>query len=529
MPSQIKEMDMKLKRLYLLLVLLLLGCSSQSILSSKMTYEDKLLYYSLKHVLSQQELDVLLNMPLPEKGAWLNQFWKSKDPTPATEKNEFKEEHERRVKYARENFGTYIGDRLWDDRGDVYIIYGEPEEKEMGIYKAWRADYKAVTQSGIPPAGGDRGNPWEPDIDITRPKGGKGAGEDQSNTPGEGGQVRKEDPLAPRSGYDDFNITYGEIWHYYIQQLTLQFEDQKSTGFYTLVPYTDFFGNTQSFQEFSMQKVTKVDNKMIVYEHDYQGKPFDYAVDVLPFRGDKTTYNLDVNLGLPLKDMGLGGSDSSQVQVMRRISILDKRLNTLYSDSTILAKKVNKAGIEDQLIIDQLTYKLNPGEYTLAVEMRDMNTQKVGIYKKKFIIPEYSMPGTQEVSPLVMASLVRPAYRGETKFVKHGYVVIPAPSRVYYPDQLIYFYYEVYNLKSDNKGKTRYTIHYNLVDYKKKKEIAFYEPKTFEADTTDVFHTATLDASTIPSGEYALAIRITDINRGKDKVTLTGFKIANKK
>jgi len=231
---------------------------------------------------------------------------------------------------------------------------------------------------------------------------------------------------------------------------------------------------------------------------------------------------------LPLKDMGLGGSDSSQVQIMRRISVLDKKLNTLYADSTILTKKVDKTKIQDQLIIDQITYKLTPGEYTLAVEIRDLITQKVGIYRKKLIIPEYSMPGTQEISPLVMASLVRPAYRGETKFVKHGYVVVPAPSRVYYPEQLIYFYYEVYNLKKDSRGKTRYTIHYNLVDYKKKKEIAFYEPKTYEADTTEVFQTATLDASTIPPGEYALAIRITDVNRGKDKITLTGFKVAGK-
>ncbi|MCJ7509219.1 MAG: GWxTD domain-containing protein, partial [candidate division Zixibacteria bacterium] len=442
---------MKLKGFYLLLTLLFLGCSSQSILSSKMTYEDKLLYYPLKHVLSKEELKTLLTMDLSKRDEWLKQSWKSKDPTPATEKNEFKEEFDRRVKYALDNFGTYLGNRLWDDRGDVYVIYGEPEEREMGIYKAWRQDYKTITESGIPPAGGDRGNPWEPDIDIKK---GKGAKEGDEITAGTGGQVRKEDPIASRSGYDDFNITYGEIWHFYTQQLTLQFEDQKSTGFCTLVPYTDAFGKTESVQEFSMRKVSNVDNKKLVYQYDYQGKPFDFALDVLPFRGEKTIYNLDVNLGLPLKDMGLGGSDSSQVQIMRRISILDKKLNTLYSDSTILTKKVDKTKIQDQLIIDQITYKLTPGEYTLAVEMRDMNTQKVGIYRKKIIIPEYSMPGTQEISPLVMASLVRPAYRGETKFVKHGYVVVPAPSRVYYPEQLIYFYYEVYNLKKDNRGKT---------------------------------------------------------------------------
>jgi hypothetical protein len=127
-----------------------------------------------------------------------------------------------------------------------------------------------------------------------------------------------------------------------------------------------------------------------------------------------------------------------------------------------------------------------------------------------------------------MASDIRPANRYETKYVKHDLVVLPMPSRVYRPDEMIYFYYEVYNLKKDNQGKARYTVRYSLVDYKNKKEITFYEPETFETDKSDIFQHAEIDGSIIPPGEYALAVRITDINRNMDKVTLTGFKIAEK-
>ena len=519
---------MKTKFLLFLIFIFVCNMFGYATPSSITNLEDKLLRYAMKNVVSKKDLSALMKMRLSEREEWLKEFWKGKDPTPTTEQNEFRDEFQRRVNYALENFGTKTGDKLWDERGDVYIIYGEPDEKEMGVYKTWRTNYENANQSETQP-------PPE-DMDIFRGsddeshKGGKSPKSDRriGHSPGTNRQAPDEEQTVSGAPYDNFHMSYGEIWHYYTQQMIFQFEDQKSTGFYSLVPYTDPFGRTQSMQELSKLKIGKIENQEMLYKYDYQGKPFDYALDLLRFKGNGATYNLDIDLGFPLKDMGLGGPDSDQVEVMRRASILDDKLNTLFSDSATLRKKVDKAKLRDQLIIDQLVCVLNPGEYTLAMEVRDLVTQKVGVYKKEFIIPKYVTPGSQEISPVIMASLIRPAYLGETKFAKHGYVVVPMPSRVYYSDQPIYLYYEVYGLKQDDQGKVRYTINYSLVDYVKKKEVAFYEPKTFEADSTNLFHTAKLDASAIPPGEYALAVRITDINRGKDKVTLTSFKIAKK-
>ena len=519
-----------MKTKFLLFLIFIFVCSMPGYVtpSSITSYEDKLLYYSMKNVVSKKDLSALMKMQPSERGEWLKEFWKSKDPSPTTEQNEFKEELQRRVNHVLENFGIKTGDRLWDERGDVYIIYGEPDEKEMGVYKTWRVDYIGAGQS--------KTQMPSDEIDLFRKQddesyeGGKMPKPERriERSSRDNKQTQDEEQTVSGTAYDNFRMSYGEIWHYYTQQLIFQFEDQKSTGFYSLVPYTNSYGKSQSMQEFSKLKVGKIETQEILYKYDYRGEPFDYALNLLRFKGTGFTYNLDIDLGFPLKDMGLGGPDSDQVEVMRRASILDDKLNSLFSDSAILRKKVDRAKLRNQLIIDQLVCVLSPGEYTLAMEVRDLVTQKVGIYKKEFIIPKYVTPGSQEISPVVMASLIRPAYLGETKFVKHGYVVVPMPSRVYYSDQPIYLYYEVYGLKQDDQKKVRYTINYSLVDYIKKKEIAFYEPKTFEADSTNSFHTAKLDASAIPPGEYALAVRITDINRNKDKVTLTSFKIINR-
>lgn len=60
--------------------------------------------------------------------AW-DQFWKGRDPTPDTDRNEFKEEFFRRVRYANENFGVL--EPGWrSDRGHIYIQYGRPDQVE---------------------------------------------------------------------------------------------------------------------------------------------------------------------------------------------------------------------------------------------------------------------------------------------------------------------------------------------------------------------------------------------------------------
>jgi GWxTD domain-containing protein len=69
-----------------------------------------------------------------ERGMFIEEFWRHRDPTPGTPRNEFKEEHFRRIEYANKNFGRYSPFDGWaTERGRYYIILGEPEytEKHM--------------------------------------------------------------------------------------------------------------------------------------------------------------------------------------------------------------------------------------------------------------------------------------------------------------------------------------------------------------------------------------------------------------
>jgi len=66
-----------------------------------------------------------------DREQFIDQFWKRRDPTPDTEKNEYREEHYRRIAYANEHLAPTGGIPGWKtDRGRIYISYGPADEIE---------------------------------------------------------------------------------------------------------------------------------------------------------------------------------------------------------------------------------------------------------------------------------------------------------------------------------------------------------------------------------------------------------------
>ena len=70
-------------------------------------------------------------------------FWIEKDPTPTTRVNERLMEHWQRILYARENF-QYYEDPPYrtDDRGIIYVKFGEPDRRKFGFLGAGETELK---------------------------------------------------------------------------------------------------------------------------------------------------------------------------------------------------------------------------------------------------------------------------------------------------------------------------------------------------------------------------------------------------
>jgi GWxTD domain-containing protein len=84
----------------------------------------------VRYLISPEERKAFLSLPDAQKLQFIEDFWRKRDPDPATPTNEFKEEYLQRIRQANE---TFIGESQpgWlTDRGRVYILYGPPSRRD---------------------------------------------------------------------------------------------------------------------------------------------------------------------------------------------------------------------------------------------------------------------------------------------------------------------------------------------------------------------------------------------------------------
>jgi GWxTD domain-containing protein len=413
---------------------------------------------------------------------WLRRFWTKHDPTPTTTENEFRDEHERRVYHALYLFGAGgKGGPPWDDRGEVYIRYGQPDER-------------LVRRSDL-----------DEDMGGARPGVSRRDADDLFSTP-----LNTEGAAT-------------EVWTYYRWNQSFQFEDKRGLGFFQLVPVTDPEARRQDVGEFYATRLRAIDLQPAIYYHEYGKNLIDYALDVVRFRGDGGKWRIDVNLGYPLSELGRE-ADSASISVRRTMIVRNENEKEVYGEEGLIHRLVGGQALSNRLMVEQKTLMLPPGRYTLAVTTDDLCSGKTGTYVKTFRLPEYIVPEVQEISDIEMASFVWSIYEPGSPFVKSGHMVMPLPSRVYLPDQPLAFYYEVYNLLLDDQGRTQYEVAYDIAPAGGGKGYHFSEPGTQSSSDRQVARVGTLDLDAIPSGEYLLTVRVNDLVGKHERSSVGRFR-----
>jgi len=111
------------------------------------------------YIITPKEKDVFLQLETDrEREIFVEAFWKQRDPTSGTPRNEFKEEHYRRLGYANQFFGRGTPIPGWrTDQGRVYIVLGPPNtieyyENVMNVYPTQIWFYLGDPNLGLPTA-----------------------------------------------------------------------------------------------------------------------------------------------------------------------------------------------------------------------------------------------------------------------------------------------------------------------------------------------------------------------------------------
>jgi len=92
-----------------------------------------------------------------QRDLFIEEFWLQRDPTPGTSRNEFKEEHYRRIEYANKWLGRGTSKPGWKtEQGRIYIILGEPIYRDQFhnsqyIYPTELWFYQGSVSQGLEP------------------------------------------------------------------------------------------------------------------------------------------------------------------------------------------------------------------------------------------------------------------------------------------------------------------------------------------------------------------------------------------
>ncbi len=111
------------------------------------------------YIITAKEREVFLQLETSrERDLFIEAFWRHRDPNQITERNEFKEEHFRRIEYANRQYGRTSSVPGWKtDRGRIYILLGPPIsihrfDSSQSVHPSEIWFYQGLEKYGLPGA-----------------------------------------------------------------------------------------------------------------------------------------------------------------------------------------------------------------------------------------------------------------------------------------------------------------------------------------------------------------------------------------
>lgn len=474
------------------------------------------LYTDISLVASAEELEAYRAATEEEKTTFLNRFWLKRDSDILTAINERVIEHYRRVWYARTFFAAAASP--WDKRGEVYIRYGQPDYRSRSTRRQFVQNPKvqAVRDRMAVALYGDEAalltftGPVFPvranrshleatlfDQRVTPDAAGATTADDDVGI--DASQVsalaeKEQDPMATireNSRFDEFGdlntrLNFGgyapitldnevgtvpwETWTYtgIGNGMEITFTDERGTGAFDFAPIpppsldTDV-SRLARFTEYAPRVVFRnaVSRMPDVYRPRFHHPPLDFYFDLASFRAPEGGTTLEVYYGIPAAQVQVGQRrDVSYIQVKCALALAPADYSVIHRTSSSRAYRVaaDFSGVQKAFMPELLKLQVPPGKYDLQVQIKDLLSGHNGIYRQTVDVKEYP-DDRLRISDIQLAASISETKLQE-RFKKGEVWVVPMPTRNYRGAQQVYAYYEIYNLKKNRFGQTRFKVKY---------------------------------------------------------------------
>jgi len=450
----------------------------------------------LQYILNAYQLKQFFS--LPDDGArreWIARFWRSKDPTPTTEKNEMMIEHNIRVKLARQFFKL---DKwpYWDKRGEVYIRYGPPNYR--GIMHA------EVTARKVHPPGElwyySRHNMVVSFQDFNlnghyiysiNPL---GAMQDMDTDLVDFFAFASDEPLEQNipenllDAYRDPEVDTEAIpiqWSSFeeakigpkprpikrerMNRLSESWDDPVDPDRVNLLP-------DNPSEQFLLRKAEEMaanyegvlQDTPSSYPFNFQEKsrfPFFFGVE--QFKAGEAVNRVEVNVQFPVDPAREGEERNARTYVADAV-FLDSDYHEVARDEREIVMPIPRGDdAQARYVPAQLVGSLERNYYRVAVSVTEKETARESSYWSTLEFEDFS--GDLAISDILFAQKIEPADK-QSPFNRGALEVVPHPLRRYLRGSAVPVYFEVYNLGLNEDDLSDYTIEYRIVPHTSEKQ-----------------------------------------------------------
>jgi GWxTD domain-containing protein len=457
-----------------------------------------------------------------ERDAFIEEFWRRRDPTPDTEENEYKEEHYRRIAYANEHFAAGIPG--WKtDRGRIYIMYGKPDTIDshpMG------GPYQRPAEEG---GGNTETYPFE----VWRYRYLEGIGQEIEIEFVDDCQCGAYEMTIDRSKKDALlNVPNAGLTDMEAMGMANKADrfrgglERLGTGPFNQDLSTKQFDRLDTFAKLNRAPLVKSELRGELVKSTIRTNvlPFDVRVDFVKLTSD--TVLVPITLQVPLRSLVWANKDGLQravINIYGQLTTLSGKIVQTFEDSRV--KEIPPDVLEKEINTTSLYWKalpMRPGLYRLDVVVKDVNGDKVGIFSRSYTVPDYSNDEKLSSSTLILADQVRqvPSHEvGTGDFVIGVNKVRPRvqPSdgkpASFKKDEKLNFWMQVYNLGVDETTKRpSATVEYQVVDTATNKAVVDFTESTAQMGNVgeQITLAKSVPLSSLQPGVYQVTIKVND-------------------
>ncbi|MCZ6635946.1 MAG: tetratricopeptide repeat protein [bacterium] len=522
---------------------------------SKLEENEQDVYNDLGLIAGGDILKAYRDAPKEARKELFDSFWRMRDPAPVTASNERLLEHYRRIAFALEHFGAYRFP--WDARGEAYIRYGRPDHisKSSNIQIEMDPRVVAVKERLIQKSG-------EAGQRLMQTRQNEVLAQTRSMRR-EINRARRRDPAtrAPTGGIGSgtilgmpvYPIGAVSVWEYWIytdvgdgMELTFVQDFRPGPYEYAEMP----LGRGRFAQIWQDMNPAIVMQEMAVrrpntYEPDFATGPLNFWFASAAFKGEAGKTALEIYYGIPTSELAyFTVQGKGQAALLNRgVAVYDASGEPVYrlSEKMVLQAEGDVDTRSGRLIPEMDRILLPPGNYRVAIQVLDKRSGKSQVYNQTRVIPSFETEDKLQISDVELAAQIEVADAG--KFLKGNISVVPMASKAYLPGQSVFIYYELYHLKRDGFGATKYRVSYEvkskdntslgakvlgglgkLLGQRTEGEVITIEYEQVGQQVQEQGYLQ-LDMSSSEAGTQVLTVTVTDENSGQTAQASTTFRI----